>query len=82
VKPNNILLPAAGAVTETFSVTAAGSCQWQAVSHSPWLTVLSGSTGQGSGTVDVLVNANAAKTGRVGTLSIADSTVVITQPGQ
>jgi hypothetical protein len=82
VKPNNILLTTPGTVTETFSVTAAGSCQWQAVSHSPWLTVLSGSTGQGSGTVDVLVNANTAKTGRVGTLSIADSTVVITQPGQ
>src|ERR1039458_5490866 len=51
VTPNNILLPTSGVATEQLVVKASSKCSWQALSHSPWISIQSGGTGTGNGTV-------------------------------
>ncbi len=60
------------------TVTAAGSCAWQAVSNVPWITVLSGATGSGNGTVRYRVAAHRGQV-RTGTLTISGQTVTVNQ---
>ncbi|MGD0282066.1 MAG: putative Ig domain-containing protein [Dissulfurispiraceae bacterium] len=73
----------AGANTGSVSVTASsGSCSWVASSSEPWITITSGSSGTGSGTVDYSVSANITSSSRAGTLTIAGHTFTITQSGQ
>jgi len=54
------------------------NCTWTAVSNSSWLTITSGSSGAGSGTVAYTVAANSS-TARTGSISIAGQTVTVTQ---
>jgi hypothetical protein len=60
------------------TVTAAGGCQWAASSNAPWLTVASGSSGNGSGTVKVDAAANPG-TARAGTVTIAGQPFTVNQ---
>ncbi len=63
-------------------VSAPSGCIWAAVSNDPpWLSVTSGGTGSGNGTVNYSVAANTGTTQRVGTLNIADKTFTLTQSG-
>src|SRR5262245_14200472 len=73
--------PTAAAGTGTVGVTAAfGSCTWTATSNAPtWLTITSGSSGPGNGTVSYAVAANLSPTPRTGTLTIAGQTFTGTQ---
>lgn len=82
VTPNNILLPTSGVATEQLVVKASSKCSWQALSHSPWISIQSGGTGTGNGTVMLSVAANAATTGRVATMTVAGIGITITQPGR
>ena len=82
VTPNNVLLPTSGVASELLNVKATSSCSWQAVSHSPWVSIGSGASGKGNGSVMLTVAANSAATGRVATLTVAGVEVTLTQPGQ
>jgi hypothetical protein len=64
--------------TGTVSVTSAGHCAWTAVSNVSWLTVTSGASGTGNGTVrfGVTANTGAERTGR---LTIGGQTLTVTQ---
>ncbi len=62
------------------AVSAAPGCAWTAASDVPWITVTTGATGTGSGSVTFSVAANAGS-GRTGTLAIAGQTFVVTQAG-
>jgi Putative binding domain, N-terminal len=66
------------AATGTVSVTSAGGCSWTAASNASWITITSGSTGSGNGTVGFSVAANSGGT-RTGTLTIAGATFSLTQ---
>ena len=46
------------AATGSFNVTASGSCNWNAVSTEPFVTVTSGSSGSGNGTVNFSIASN------------------------
>ena len=46
-----------------------------------WITVTSGSSGTGNGTVSYTVAANTSTTSRTGTLTIAGLTATVTQAG-
>jgi hypothetical protein len=59
-------------------VTAAGGCDWTAVSNAPWLSITSGASGSGSGTVNFTAAPNMGP-GRVGTLTIAGQTFTVNQ---
>ncbi|MBF8277623.1 MAG: hypothetical protein HW390_2696 [Candidatus Brocadiaceae bacterium] len=63
-------------------VTASsGSCSWTAVSSAYWLTITSGSSGTGNGTVAYEVLANTGSSPRTGTMTIAGRTFTVTQDG-
>ncbi len=63
------------------NVSSTGSCAWTAASNASWLTVTSGSSGAGSGTVGFNVAANTGAAQRTGTLTIAGRTFTVTQDG-
>src|SRR5206468_1042905 len=64
-----------------FSVTSTGNCGWTAVSNSSFITVTSGASGTGNGTVGFTVAANTGPNQRTGTLSVGDKTFTVTQDG-
>jgi hypothetical protein len=75
VSPTSVAAPRTGS---TLTLTVTTACAWTAVSHSPFVTVLSGASGTGNGVVSVLVAPNDGGS-RSGTLSIAGQSVTITQ---
>ena len=77
--PASQSVPAAGGTGSTQVTTLAG-CAWTGVSNNtPWLTVTSGATGNGTGTVAFSVSANPNGTQRNGTLTIGGQTFTVTQ---
>jgi len=50
ISPLNAVIPCEGA-TGTIAVTAAQSCSWKATSRVNWITIMSGASGSGNGTV-------------------------------
>ena len=60
-------------------VTAGAGCSWTAVSHQSWITVTSGASGTGAGTVVFRVEANSTNSNRIGTLTVAGITVTVRQ---
>jgi hypothetical protein len=68
--------PAGGTGTATV-VASAPSCPWSAVSNTSWITISSGLTGTGSGTVTFAVAS--ATAGRTGTLTVAGRPIVVAQ---
>jgi len=69
----------AAAHTGSFSVTSGTGCAWTAVSNASWITVTSGASGSGNGTVAYSVAANSATSQRTGTITAAGRTFSITQ---
>jgi hypothetical protein len=67
--------------TGTSTVTAGAGCAWTAASNVTWVTIVSGASGSGPGTVTFSVAANTATTSRVGTLTIAGTTFTVQQAG-
>jgi uncharacterized protein (TIGR03437 family) len=69
----------ATAATGSVAVTAETGCTWTAASSASWITITSGSSGNGSGTVEYSVAANTGTSSRTGTLTIAGQTFTVTQ---
>ena len=70
----------AGAATGTLTVTGVGGCGWTAISNDPsFITVTSGSSGTGNGTVGYSVAENTSATPRSGTITIAGQTFTVLQ---
>ncbi len=61
-------------------VTCVYDCNWTASSNSSWLTITSGASGTGNGTVNFNIAANAGAS-RVGTLTVAGQTFTVNQAG-
>jgi hypothetical protein len=68
-----------GSVTVTKNLAATAACDWQAMSNSSFISVDSGATGNGNGTVNFTVAPNTTGLARIGTLTIAGRNVTITQ---
>jgi subtilisin family serine protease len=69
---------AAAGGSNTVGVTAGTGCAWTAVANAAWITVNSGSSGSGNGTVGYSVAANPGAQ-RSGTMTIAGQTFTVTQ---
>ena len=76
--PRTFTVPAAGQTAMTVNVTALAGCAWTAASQAPWLSVTSGASGTGNGTVRLTAAANPGPE-RVGTALVAGLTVTFTQ---
>jgi hypothetical protein len=72
-------VPALGA-SRNVNVSAPGACPWTATSNVNWITVTSGASDSGNGTVTLSIGANLAGT-RSGTVTIAGQTVTVNQLG-
>ncbi|MCD6169583.1 MAG: hypothetical protein J7J76_03395, partial [Candidatus Latescibacteria bacterium] len=68
--------------TGSVGVTTESGCEWTAVSNAGWITITSGSSGTGSGTVNYSVSENTGKRSRTGTMTIAGKTFTVTQEGK
>jgi len=68
-----------GNVTVTKNLSATAACDWNAVSNSSFITINSGASGNGNGTVNFTVAPNTTGAARVGTLTVAGRNVTITQ---
>jgi M6 family metalloprotease-like protein len=64
----------------TVTVTAGSGCSWTAASNAGWISITSGASGSGNGTVGYSVQANAGGT-RSATLTIAGQTLTVSQAG-
>jgi uncharacterized protein (TIGR03437 family) len=63
----------------TLNVAAGSGCAWTASSNASWITIQSGVSGTGNGTVTLSISANTSGSSRSGTLTIGGQTVTITQ---
>jgi hypothetical protein len=77
ISPINQDIPAAGG-NGTVSVTAAADCGWTSSSPVTWITVTSGATGTGNGTVMFTVGANGGPA-RTASLAIGDQLFMVNQ---
>jgi hypothetical protein len=57
----------------------ASGCSWTATRSGSWITITSGASGTGNGTVGYRVSANGGSSSRTGTLTVAGQPVIITQ---
>jgi Putative binding domain, N-terminal/Viral BACON domain len=78
VSPASQNIGAAGGAGAPVNVSAPGTCQWTATSNAPWITVMSGATGTGNGSVTFSVAANTGAA-RTGTLTIGGQAFTVTQ---
>jgi len=78
VSPTTLVIPPGGG-NASVTVTTGAGCNYTATSSMPWLNVVSGSTGSGSGTVNVVAPANSGTTPLSATLTIGGQTVQVTQ---
>ncbi|MBL8235964.1 MAG: hypothetical protein JNM66_00990 [Bryobacterales bacterium] len=69
----------AAAGTGTISVSSGGGCPWTAKSNASWITIRSGASGTGSGTVGFSVSKRNGKNVRTGTITVGPATVTVTQ---
>jgi hypothetical protein len=70
-----------GAEADLVAVTTPSVCNWTALSNDSWITVTSGSSGTGNGSVGYALSANASPSPRHGTITIADQIFTVNQSG-
>jgi hypothetical protein len=78
IAPASATVAAAASTGNSVAVTATTGCAWTAVSNASWLTITSGASSSGNGSV---VYSAAINTGaqRTGTLTVAGNTFTVTQ---
>lgn len=69
----------AGGGTGSVTVTSAGTCSWTTSNSSSWISITSGASGTGNGTVKYSVSPNTGTTSRTAGLTIAGNIFTVTQ---
>ena len=69
----------ASTATGTVDVTTLAGCNWTTTTTNHWITILSGTNQTGSGSASYAVAANPFLVDRIGYVSVADQTLVVTQ---
>jgi len=78
ITPSRVSLPAA-ASKGTITVTTGEGCSWMVSNNVPWVTITSGESGTGTGTVAYTVDENTADVARRATITVAGKTFLIIQ---
>ena len=81
ISPTSQAFAAAGG-SNSIAVAADSNCTWTAVSNASWITITSGSSGTGNGSVEYNVLKNNAKKARQGTITVAGQQFLVTQSGR
>ena len=80
ISPAGQTVPSGGG-SGSFTVNTAGACAWTAATAAPWISITSGSSGTGAGTVQFTAAANTGAA-RAGTIAAGGQTFTVTQdPG-
>src|SRR4051812_47558598 len=79
ISPTSSNLTTSAAATGSVAVSVGTGCTWAATSNASWITITSGASGLGNGTVNYSVSANTGTTSRTGTLTVAGNTFTVTQ---
>ena len=79
ISPTSVTLLAPGGAGLSVSVSTTGGCAWNATSNALWITITSGASGSGNGSVAFNVAANSTGADRTGTLTIAGQTFTVVQ---
>lgn len=80
INPSSASYSSAGG-SGSVAVTTQAGCGWTAVSNDPWISVTSGASGSGGGSVGYSVAANASTSARAGSITIAGQTFTVNQSG-
>ncbi|HXI85223.1 MAG TPA: putative Ig domain-containing protein, partial [Verrucomicrobiae bacterium] len=80
LSPSSSDVPDVGGSTNVL-VTAGSGCGWTASSTDAWITVDSGNTGFGTGTITYSVAQNTSTSSRTGSVTVVNQTVKVTQNG-
>jgi hypothetical protein len=80
LSPSSLSFGATGGAASV-SVATTSQCTWSAASDRAWMSVTSGASGTGPGTVNVTVSAATSSGERTGTLTVAGQTVGVRQDG-
>ena len=78
ITPTSISLNAS-ATTGNISVSTSSGCPWTAVSNASWITITSGSSGTGNGSVTYIVSQNTTGAIRTGTITVGGQIFTVTQ---
>ncbi len=81
ISPPSNSVASSGGSGFTVSVTAASGCIWSATSNDAWITVTSGASGTGNGTVYYSVAPNTSSSPLNGSITIAGQTFTVTEAG-
>jgi C1A family cysteine protease len=81
ISPTKQSFPAKGG-SGTINVTTDTNCSWTAVSNASWITINSGSSGTGNGSVEYTVSQNETRKRRTGTITVAGQRFTVTQSGR
>lgn len=80
VAPTTVTVAASGGTT-LVTVTTGASCAW--TTHAPgWITIISGASGTGPGTVRFSIEAHQGRGNRMGSLTVAGQVVTVIQSGR
>ena len=78
ITPTTYSVGAAGGIGPTVAIATATGCPWTSISNDSWITVTSGSSGNGNGSVGFTVAANQSNA-RNGSLTIAGQAFTVQQ---
>ncbi|MFZ3136425.1 MAG: choice-of-anchor D domain-containing protein [Thermodesulfovibrionales bacterium] len=78
ISPDQQSFTASGG-TGSVNVIAESNCSWESTSNASWITITSGSSGNGSGSVSYTVAANSNQSNRTGNMTIAGQTFTTNQ---
>ena len=81
ISPKNRSFTAEGG-SAFVNMAAQEACSWSAVSNDSWITITSGATGSGYGTIYYSVSPNTTGGDRTGTLAIAGQTFTVVQTAE
>ena len=81
IAPTSAVYPPEGG-SGSVSMTVGAGCLWAATSQVAWVTITSGASGNGNGTLNYSIATNSTAVGRSGTIIIGGQTFTIDQYGQ
>lgn len=79
LQPSSQNLSSTAQAGSPISVSTQNGCAWTASSNASWISITSGASGTGGGTVDYSVTANTTGSTRQGTMTIAGQTFTVSQ---
>lgn len=81
IKPTSMSMPSSPTTSSPVNVTTASGCAWQSVPNATWITIQTGASGSGNGTMTFRVSNNSSSNSRIGTITIAGLIFTVTQAG-